>query len=57
MWDTACDGVHATRLSHDRPCPRCAHAGHDFLPCDRCACRARTRHASYADTREPGRPA
>jgi hypothetical protein len=55
MWDTACDGVSATHLSHDRPCPRCAHAGHDYLPCDRCDCRGRAHDAAPADDREPAR--
>ena len=39
MWDTVVES--ATHLSHDLPCPRCAHAGHHFLPCDQCDCRGR----------------
>jgi hypothetical protein len=53
MWDTAWDemGRGATHLSHDRPCPGCRHAGHHYLPCDRCDCR--THAPSHDDLREP----
>ncbi len=38
MFDQAEDA--GTRLSHDRPCPRCGHAMHTYLACsDTCACR------------------
>lgn len=51
MWDTVVEI--ATHLSHDRPCPGCAHAGHHYLPCDHCDCRV---HApSHDDLREPVR--
>ena len=37
MWDTVQEN--AGRLSHDRPCVRCGHAQHRFLPCsEACAC-------------------
>ncbi|MBF4768255.1 hypothetical protein ISU10_10785 [Nocardioides agariphilus] len=37
MWDTAELG--STHLSHDMPCPGCAHPRHTYLPCsDECAC-------------------
>jgi hypothetical protein len=36
MWDTVTES--STPLSHDLPCPRCAHGGHHYLPCDHCAC-------------------
>jgi len=37
MWDTV--DTSSTRLSHDRPCPRCGHAGHTYLACsDTCRC-------------------
>ena len=52
MWDTAWDASReATHLSHDRPCTRCRHAGHHYLPCDRCDCRALS--PSHDDLREP----
>jgi hypothetical protein len=50
MWDTAIEI--STHLTHDRPCPRCDHAEHRFLPCDRCAC-AGVVGAAYAGGREP----
>lgn len=53
MWDTAWDDMvgGATHLSHDRPCARCEHAGHHYLPCDRCDCRALA--PSHDDLMEP----
>lgn len=48
MWDTVDDqperssqpGPPGQHLSHDRPCPRCGHAMHVFLACDKgCDCR------------------
>ena len=39
MWDTVM--VSDMRLSHDRPCPRCGHGRHTYLPCsDTCLCES-----------------
>lgn len=50
MWDTAVEI--STHLTHDRPCPRCGHGEHRFLPCDHCAC-AGTELTPYAVNRDP----
>ena len=43
MFDTFHDAGH--RLSHDLPCPRCAHARHTYLACsDTCPCSPDTAH-------------
>lgn len=56
MWDTVVEGT--THLSHDPLCARCGHAGHHYLPCDRCECTARGLVAApVADRGEPGRAA
>jgi hypothetical protein len=36
MWDTVQTNEHqlTRHLSHDLPCPACAHAVHTYLPCD-----------------------
>ena len=37
MWDTV--QTSTAHLSHDRPCDRCGHPAHTYLPCsDTCAC-------------------
>jgi hypothetical protein len=36
MWDTV--ETATEHLSHDRPCPVCGHAAHQFLPCDSLSC-------------------
>jgi hypothetical protein len=51
MWDTidtvpytALD-ARAEHLSHDRPCDRCGHAAHRYLPCDaNCGCEGQRAH-------------
>ena len=50
MWDTVVEI--STHLSHDRPCPRCGHGEHRFLPCDHCAC-AGSGATAYVEEREP----
>ena len=50
MWDTVVEI--STHLTHDRPCPRCHHAEHRFLPCDRCTCGGAAGTA-YDELREP----
>ena len=40
MWDTV--EAQGTHLSHDMPCPECAHSAHSYLPCsDTCTCARR----------------
>jgi hypothetical protein len=37
MWDTVQEST--VHLSHEMPCPWCAHSSHTYLPCsDRCTC-------------------
>lgn len=37
MWDTV--EAKGTHLSHDMPCPECAHSAHSYLPCsETCTC-------------------
>ncbi|SFD02593.1 hypothetical protein SAMN04487968_1237 [Nocardioides terrae] len=36
MWDTVV--LVTEHLCHDRPCPRCGHAAHQYLPCDSTTC-------------------
>jgi len=50
MWDTVVEI--STHLTHDRPCPRCHHAEHRFLPCDRCTCGG-DMGPVYDEQREP----
>ena len=35
MWESETETV----TTHDRPCPSCGHAVHQYLPCDKCDCQ------------------
>ncbi|WP_168929558.1 hypothetical protein [Nocardioides sp. GY 10127] len=42
MWDTV--QTNEQHLSHDRPCTKCGHEMHVYLPCDdACGCPATAR--------------